>query len=165
MPSFDPNIMLGILQGMQSGEAFPTSVPGLPERMMPRLERRLGNLSPDQIGTLTTGFETYAPTWQQGQQWGRQDILGASGFGGGPSSFGGGNGGMGGRMGGILGGRPAGAGGGMMGGPAERGMMGGQMGGSPVVQPPMGTGGSFGRGSALGGTGGAGGGIRSSGGK
>ena len=84
MPSFDPNIMLGILQGTQSGQAFPTSIPGVNDRALPGLEGRVNSLSPDQLNTLTTGFQNYAPTWQQGQQWGRRDILGTGGRIGGP---------------------------------------------------------------------------------
>ena len=120
MPSFDPNIMLGILQGQQSGQAFPTSVPGLPNQVLPKLQERIGAMSPERLGTLTTGFQNFAPTWQQGQQWGRNDILGpqqpvgdARGFGGfggmcgHRSGFGGRNdfgGGMGNTGGGLRGG-------------------------------------------------------------
>lgn len=79
MPTFDPNIMLGILQGAQSGQAFPTSVQGIPEQILPKMQERLGAMNPERLSAITTGFQNFAPTWQQGQQWGRRDILGSMG--------------------------------------------------------------------------------------
>jgi hypothetical protein len=75
MPMMNPNILLGLMQGVQSGTP-PTQVEGMSDWMVPKLTNYFQGMDPTRLGTMTDRLATFAPTWQEGDRWRLREAFG-----------------------------------------------------------------------------------------